>query len=81
MIEATIDAWKQLVSHLKQYTKPLTNGVMVKNLHPFENCVVNTVPLSVSKQLARPGTKRTIPASGQHAGMVLSRERERRGSN
>jgi hypothetical protein len=32
MIEATIDAWKQLISHLKQlikqYTKPLTIGLV-----------------------------------------------------
>jgi hypothetical protein len=28
VIEATIDAWKQLVSHLKQHTKPLTTGLV-----------------------------------------------------
>ena len=37
MIEATINAWKQLVSHLKQlikqYTKPLTTGL---SLVPFQ---------------------------------------------
>ena len=67
MIEATVDAWKQLVSHLKQltkqYTKPLTTGPVTSALADTtrsrvdliaENALLRQQLIILRRQIKRP---------------------------
>ena len=67
MIEATINAWKQLVSHLKQlikqYTKPLTTGLVTGTLSDTtrsrvdliaENALLRQQLIVLKRQIKRP---------------------------
>jgi hypothetical protein len=67
MIEATINAWKQLVSHLKQlikqYTNPLTTGLVTGTLSDktrsrvdpiAENALLRQRLIVLRRQVKRP---------------------------
>jgi putative transposase len=75
MIEATIGAWKQLVSHLKQYTKPLTSGLVIGTLSDTTRSRVDLIAenalLRQQLIILRQQVKRPLLTQSERARLVL----------